>query len=367
MTKISNFYINSSSQVKVLEYLNMIIIKQKENLLISNVHLAEECVNTIEKDIEITLYLPKNMNDDEDQYKQWQLKRTNVVDLPLPDSFERRINCNSCEKKTHVLVLDTGIDANHKELKDKIAPDSQHISTIGTDLCCRKEEKNFFCDCQGHGTHVAGIVSSMTAGYNPNTILHSIKIFDKCGSGTLSSILEGFDASIDIKQKYFPNETTISNMSFGISVRFPLIDNGVTAMVNAGIFVVVAAGNSNKNACNQSPAGEPNAFTVASSNISDNRSSFSNYGDCVDMFAPGENIYSTFPNDSYALLSGTSMASPYVAGFASAIACAEGLTIPEDIRKAVLEHSTSGKIIDAKSYKDYLPYDGEKKMSFLNN
>lgn len=169
-------------------------------------------------------------------------------------------------------------------MKDLLALDKQHISTIGTNLCCTNESKNFFCDCDGHGTHVAGIVASMTAGYNPNTILHSIKILDKCGSGTISSVLEGLDASIEIKQKYFPNEATIANMSFGISVRIPVIDDGVTAMVNAGIFVVAAAGNSNRNACNHSPAGEPNAFTVASSNIEDNRSSFSNFGDCVDIF-----------------------------------------------------------------------------------
>ena len=110
------------------------------------------------------------------------------------------------------------------------------------------------------------------------------------------------------------------------------INTAVQNLHDGGMFVVVAAGNSNKDSCTGSPAGSPHAFTVASSSIDDSRSYFSEYGSCVDTFAPGEQIYSTVPGNSYAYLSGTSMATPLVAGLASYLATAKNTADPKEIK-----------------------------------
>ena len=159
------------------------------------------------------------------------------------------------------------------------------------------------------------------------------------------------DEAISLKKEKFNNEATIVSMSLG-GPSSPVLNSAVSSMKNAEILVIVAAGNSNYDACNFSPATSNDAFTVeiSKNNISDTRSVYSNYGDCVYIFKPWTNIYSTVPGNKYDVFSGTSMATPIVSGFASAIAGSLRLTDPDEIREAVLKS-----------------FDGENKFDFLDN
>ena len=172
--------------------------------------------------------------------------------------------------------------------------------------------------------------------------------------------------AITIKNKYFKDQITIVSMSLGGQVN-NLINAAVTALKKANIFVVVAGGNDNKDACNYSPASSPDAFTVGASDVTDNRAYFSNFGNCINIFAPGLDIYSTKPNNSYQFMSGTSMATPIMAGFSLAVASSFGIKKPDEIKSAVLSHVSVNKVKNSKSNNNFLPYDGETRLSFLDN
>lgn len=358
-----NYFQKANLILSHLEHINFIIIESAiiNFSIINNIPRRKECIKNMTEDQVVYREKPIFSQGETDK-KQWHLKRINTVDLPLKDSVERRITPSA---NSHVIIIDSGIDGNHNELKNNVAPAEQHKSFVKSDSCC-KSDSDPLCDCGEHGTHCAGLVASVTAGYNLSTQLHSIKVFDKAGSSTYSIILQGMNQAITIKNKYFKNEATIVSMSLGGSVN-KLINSAVTLLKKANIFVVVAGGNDSQDACNYSPASSPDAFTVGASNINDGRAYFSNVGDCIDIFAPGLDIYSTKPNNSYQFMSGTSMATPIVAGFSSAVASSLGITDPDEIKSAVLSHVNADKIKDSRSKNNFLPYDGEKSLFFLDN
>ena len=204
----------------------------------------------------------------------------------------------------HVYIVDTGIRSTHDEFR----------YPLGKGFSALKDDAST-TDCNGHGTHVAGTVVGLNVGVASESILHPVRVFGCSGGSSWDIIIRGLEWIIANHEK-----PSVINMSLGGGGN-KAIDLAVQNAVKAGITVVVAAGNSNKDSCSFSPAREPSAITVAASSRDDVRASFSNFGPCVDLIAPGVRIHSAdHRGDSrYRDLSGTSMASPHVAGGAALV------------------------------------------------
>jgi len=200
----------------------------------------------------------------------------------------------------HVYVIDTGIRTDQTQFAGRIGN-----GFVGDGLTPG--------DCNGHGTHVAGTVGGTTDGVAPGVMLHSVKVLNCSGVGSKSATIAGIDWVAE--NSVFP---AVANLSLGGDAS-PAVDAAVDRLIDSGVTVVVAAGNEDQDACEVSPARVPRALTVGASTISDSRAYFSNWGGCVDVFAPGEDIVSAdFASVSGRVsLSGTSMAAPHVAGAAA--------------------------------------------------
>lgn len=314
----------------------------------------QDCVNGIEEDkhFSVEFTMPQEHTDTQNMRDQWQLKRINVSSLPLPDNAERRI---SSMNAAHVIMIDSGIDARHPDLSSRIADISEHFSFVENDSCCANKNDPL-CDCLDSGTENSGLVASPKAGYNPNAILHSIKIINAEGETTVGVIIQAMDKAIEISRLH-PGEIYIANMTCDVPFDAQ-INQAVEKLVQAGIFFVASAGNNLRDACLASPGSSLAAFTVGASEINDTMAFFSNYGACVDIFAPGIMVNSCQPGGGYAPCFGTGISSSLIAGFASAIAAAERLTDPNDIRDAVNRHVTKNAVTYAKTNNNNLPYDG---------
>lgn len=205
-------------------------------------------------------------------------------------------------------------------------------------------------DCNGHGTHVAGTIGGTQFGVAKQVILHGVRVVNCQGTGTSSSTVAGIDWVIQNHVK-----PAVMNLSLGGGAS-TAVDQAIRAAHNAGIVTVVAAGNDTRDACGFSPAREPLAITVASTDSSDRRSSFSNFGSCVDLFAPGSNITSAgIANDnSQANLSGTSMASPHVAGAAAKL-LSQGVAA-RDVVTSLKNAATNGLVVDSRNTANLLLY-----------
>ncbi len=163
-------------------------------------------------------------------------------------------------------------------------------------------------DCNGHGTHVAGTVAGSVYGVAKAALLRGVRVLDCAGSGSTSGIIAGVDWV-----RLNAIKPAVANMSLGGGLSTAL-NTAATNLAGSGVFLAVAAGNENQNACDVSPASASGTLTVAASDSTDTRASFSNFGSCVDVYAPGVNITSTWLNGTINTISGTSMASPHVAG-----------------------------------------------------
>lgn len=198
-------------------------------------------------------------------------------------------------------------------------------------------------DCNGHGTHVAGTVGGKEFGIAKATSLVAVKVLNCAGSGSYSGIVSGMQwVAQQHKNKKGPS---VANMSLGGS-KSSLIDDAVKSLVQTGVTTVVAAGNSNLDACTQSPSSSPHAITVGSTTNSDVRSSFSNFGKCVDIFAPGSDITSPWIGGTSVIrtISGTSMASPHVAGVAAQLLGQNSRLSPSEVKSKILSLSSASKI-----------------------
>ena len=259
----------------------------------------------------------------------WGLDRIDQRGLPLDGRFGR---VGSGAGVT-AYIIDTGVLSTHSEFAGRVMSGYTSIS-----------DEYGSSDCNGHGTHVAGTVGGTNFGVAPNVAIVPVRVLDCTGSGTTAGVIAGIDWVVS---HHVAGAPAVANMSLG-GGRSTALDLAVQRGIADGVTFVVAAGNSNTNACLSSPAGEALAITVGSSTSADARSSFSNYGTCVDVFAPGSNITSAWIGSSTAssVKSGTSMAAPHVAGVvALGLESAPSMT-PALMSQWVTSSATSGALTD---------------------
>jgi subtilisin family serine protease len=227
----------------------------------------------------------------------WGLDRINQRDLPLDGSYTYTYTGSG----VRAYIIDTGLQANHPQFGTRAQNVYNAISGESA------------ADCNGHGTHVGGTVGGSTYGVAKAVLLRGVKVLSCSGSGSTSGVIAGIDW---VRTNHV--KPAIANMSLG-GAKSDAQNTAVTNLSNAGVFVAVAAGNENADACTKSPASTPVAYTTAASDKTDTRATFSNYGSCVDAYAPGVGITSAWINSSTNTISGTSMASPHVAGVSALI------------------------------------------------
>ncbi|CAI6320168.1 unnamed protein product [Periconia digitata] len=232
-------------------------------------------------------------------------------------------------------VIDTGILTTHPEFEDR-AEWLENFTGDGIDS-----------DGYGHGTHVAGTIGSVTYGVAKKSTLLAVKVLDSSGGGTFAGVIAGIDfVATDSQTRNCP-KGSVANMSLG-GGKQQAVNDAVAAAVAAGVFFAVSAGNSNVDAANTSPASEPSAFTVGATDINDAKATFSSYGPIVDGWAPGVNVLSTWNNGGTNTISGTSMASPHVAGLAAYLLAFEDLTTAT-VTDRIKELSIKGAIANVPS------------------
>ncbi|HEX5601879.1 MAG TPA: S8 family peptidase [Pyrinomonadaceae bacterium] len=253
----------------------------------------------------------------------WGLDRIDQRDLPLNGTY----NFNSTGSGVKAYIIDTGIRATHTQFAGRVISGFTAISDgLGTN------------DGNGHGTHVSGTVGGSTYGVAKNVTLVAVRVLDSSGSGTNSGVIAGINF---VTSDHQAGQPAVANMSLGGGAS-SAVDSAVAGAVADGVTFAVAAGNENQNACNTSPAREPSAITVGSTTTTDARSSFSNFGTCVDIFAPGSSITSSWNTSDTATntISGTSMATPHVTGVAALFLETNPSASPATVAAAIINSST---------------------------
>jgi serine protease len=230
----------------------------------------------------------------------WGLDRIDQRNLPLDSQY----TYNYTGSGVRAYIIDTGIYPAHQDFGGRVTAGFTAIA-----------DGRGSADCNGHGTHVAGTVGGATWGVAKGVTLVPVRVLDCSGSGFTSGVVAGLDWMVANVAR-----PAVANMSLGGGASSTL-DAAVARATAAGIAVAVSAGNSNSNACDVSPARAPSAMTIAASDSNDQRASFSSYGSCVDLFAPGVGITSAGISSptSTSVKSGTSMSSPHVAGAAALV------------------------------------------------
>jgi aqualysin 1 len=253
----------------------------------------------------------------------WGLDRIDQRDRPL----NQRYYYSRTGSGVRVYIIDTGIRYSHNDFGGRAFSGYDAFGGNGS-------------DCNGHGTHVAGTVGGSTYGVAKSVRLHSVRVLNCNGSGTISGIVAGVNWVTNNRIR-----PAVANMSLGGGASTSL-DNAVNNSISAGVTYVVAAGNSNANACNYSPARVSAAITVGSTTSSDARSSFSNFGTCVNIFAPGSSITSAWhtSNSATNTISGTSMAAPHVAGVAALYLQGSPSASPSTVRSTIYNNATTGRL-----------------------
>ncbi|WP_349914627.1 S8 family peptidase [Acinetobacter pittii] len=255
----------------------------------------------------------------------WGLDRIDQRNLPL-DSAYSYLQTGS---GTTAYIVDTGILSTHQQFSGRVLSGYTAIS-----------DGNGTNDCHGHGTHVAGTVGGSTYGVAKNVSLVPIRILGCDGSGASSNVIAGLDWILKNGKK-----PAVVNMSLGGEANASL-DSAVENLFNNSYVMVVAAGNSNTDACSSSPARVSKAITVAATDSTDTRASYSNYGSCIDIFAPGSQINSSWigSNTATKVLNGTSMATPHVVGVVAEMLQSTPTATPQTISNNLLNQASNNVV-----------------------
>ncbi len=273
----------------------------------------------------------------------WGLDRVDQRALPLSGTYTPPAGRTGAGVTAY--VIDSGVAGGHRDLGGRVRPGFTAIDDgRGTE------------DCAGHGTHVAGTIGGTARGVAPAAALVAVRTLDCEGSGETSGVIAGIDWAAHDHRAGTP---AVANLSLS-GPPSETVDAAIRGLVDDGVTVAVAAGNEDEDACNSSPAREPAALTVAASDRDDRRASFSNRGSCVDLFAPGVDIVSDWHTGETATeeLSGTSMASPHVAGAAALLLGDDpALTAPQ-VAQRLLDSATTGVVQGRRDSADRLLYVG---------
>jgi len=256
----------------------------------------------------------------------WGLDRIDQRNRPLSGTY----TYNWTGSGVRAYVIDTGIRTTHTQFGGRASNVFDAFGGSGA-------------DCNGHGTHVSGTIGGSTYGVAKSALLRGVRVLDCNGSGSNSGVIAGVDW---VTNNHI--NPAVANMSLGGGASSAL-DTSVNNLANSGVPIAVAAGNSNVDACGTSPARAANAITVGATTTTDARASFSNFGTCLDLFAPGSGILSSwFSSDTAtATLSGTSMASPHVAGVAALYKQFSPGASSTTVRNAIVNNATTNVVTSA--------------------
>lgn len=272
----------------------------------------------VEPDQEFSIQVTQSMDANGDP---WGLDRIDQRNLPL----SRTYTYTTSGTGVRVYIIDTGIQTSHSQFGGRASAVYDAFGGNGQ-------------DCHGHGTHVAGTTSGSTWGIAKNSLPRAVRVLNCSGSGSTSGIIAGINW---VRTNHI--KPAVANLSLGGGFSSSL-NTAVNNLAAAGVFVAVAAGNSNANACNSSPSSASGVFSTASSTKTDAKSSFSNFGSCVDGYAPGSAIRSAWLNGGANTISGTSMASPHVAGVAALYKSANGDASQSTVTSFIVNNATAGVI-----------------------
>jgi subtilisin family serine protease len=283
-----------------------------------------------------------NQADTSQPAPSWGLDRIDQRNLPLNGTY----SYTTTGSGVTVYGIDTGIRLTHSDFAGRLVSGFDAIDGGTAD------------DCHGHGTHTAGTFGGTTYGVAKLVQIKAVRVLNCSGSGTTSQVVAGVDW---VAGDHLPGQLAVANMSLGGPIQ-PALDTAVSNAIADGIVFSISAGNFNTDACNQSPARVPAALTVAASTSTDGFASFSNWGPCVDIIAPGVSITSDWntSDTATATLSGTSMSAPHVAGIAArAWSFDPGVSANRVVRK-VKRAATAGVV-------GGVPAGTVNKLSFWNS
>jgi len=279
---------------------------------------ASARVAYVEPDRVVTVSATQNMDANGDP---WGLDRIDQTALPLSRTYTYTRNGAGVT----AYIIDTGLQANHPDFGGRAANVYDALGGNGN-------------DCNGHGTHVAGTIGGTTYGVAKGVTLRGVRVLGCTGSGSTSGIISALNWLRTNAQR-----PAVANMSLG-GGRSTTLNNAANNLANSGVFLAVAAGNENQNACNVSPASAVSAYTTAASDRTDLKASFSNWGSCVDGWAPGVSIKSAWLSSGTRTISGTSMASPHVAGVGALYKSNYGDASSATISSWINTNATAGAI-----------------------